>query len=63
MPIVRIGMWAGRDATTKEKLIQNVTKAVCDTVRCPPEAVTVVIDDVPKENWGVAGKPASKLPL
>ena len=63
MPIVRIGMWAGRDAATKEKLIQNVTQTVCDTVKCPPEAVTVVIDDVPKENWGIAGKPASKLPL
>ncbi len=63
MPIVRIGMWAGRDGATKEKLIQNVTRTVCDTVGCPPEAVTVIIDDIPKENWGIAGKPASKLPL
>ncbi len=63
MPIVRIGMWSGRDAATKEKLIQNVTNTICDTVKCPPEAVTVIIDDIPKENWGIAGKPASKLPL
>jgi 4-oxalocrotonate tautomerase len=58
MPIVRVEMWAGRDKETKHKLIENLTKTVCDTVKCPPEAVIVVIDDVPKENWGQAGKPA-----
>lgn len=59
MPLVKIEMWAGRPAETKKKLIENVTKTVCDTVGCPPEAVIVVIDDVPKENWGQAGKQAS----
>jgi 4-oxalocrotonate tautomerase len=51
-------MWAGRDKETKAKLIENVTKTVCDTIKCPPEAVTVVIEDIPKENWGQAGKAA-----
>ena len=60
MPIVRIEMWAGRDTATKDKLIQSVTKTVCDTVKCPPEAVIVVIEDIPKENWGQAGEQASK---
>ncbi len=60
MPIVRIDMWKGRDEAIKEKLIQNLTKTVCDTVKCPPEAVTVVIEDIPKENWGHGGKQASK---
>ena len=63
MPIVRIGMWSGKDEAAKEKLIQNVTKTVCDTVKCPPEAVIVVIEDIPKENWGHGGKQASKQPL
>lgn len=31
-----------------------------DEEPCPPEAVIVVIDDIPKENWGEAGKQASK---
>lgn len=59
MPIVKIEMWAGRDKDTKNKLIENVTRTVCDTVKCPPEAVIVVIDDIPKENWGQAGKQAA----
>jgi 4-oxalocrotonate tautomerase len=60
MPIINIEMWAGRSPEIKEKLIQNVTKTVCDTVGCPPEAVIVVIKDIPKENWGQSGFQASK---
>jgi len=58
MPIVNIGLWAGRDKETKKKLIQEVTKAVCEVVKCPPEAVIVVIQDIPKENWGQKGEQA-----
>ncbi|MFA4905146.1 MAG: 2-hydroxymuconate tautomerase [Candidatus Margulisiibacteriota bacterium] len=60
MPIINIEMWAGRSPEIKEKLIKNVTKTVCDTVGCPPEAVIVVITDIPKENWGQSGFQASK---
>lgn len=59
MPIVKIGMWTGRDKETKKKLIENVTKTVCDTIKCPPEAVIIVIEDIPKENWGQGGNQAS----
>lgn len=60
MPIVNIGIWAGRSAEVKEKLMQNVTKAVCETIDCPPEAVIVVIADIPQENWGQGGKQGGK---
>lgn len=58
MPIVRIDLWPGRDKATKEKLIQKITQVVVETVKCPAEAVTVVIEDIPKENWGMGGKQA-----
>jgi 4-oxalocrotonate tautomerase len=60
MPIINIDMWSGRSVEVKEMLIRNVTKTVCDTVGCPPEAVIVVIKDIPKENWGQSGYQASK---
>lgn len=60
MPIINIEMWAGRDAGVKEKLIRNVTDTVCKTIGCPPEAVIVVISEIPKENWGQSGEPAGK---
>lgn len=58
MPIVNIGIWEGRSEEQKEKMIQGVTKAVCDSIGCPPETVIVVIDDIKKENWGAGGKQA-----
>jgi 4-oxalocrotonate tautomerase len=56
MPIVKIGMWSGRDNNLKKKLIEDVTKTVCATLGCPAEAVIVVLEDIPKENWGQSGK-------
>lgn len=61
MPIVRISMWEGRTDEVKEKLISSVTKSVCDTIGCPPKAVEIVIEDVKKSNWGIEGKPATKI--
>jgi len=61
MPIINIDLWAGRPAEVKGKLIENVTKTVCDTVGCPKDAVIVVIRDIPKENWGQDGKQAGGI--
>ncbi len=49
-------MWAGREKGTKKKLIENVTKTVCETLGCPAQAVIVILEDIPKENWGQDGK-------
>jgi len=56
MPVVKIGLWAGRDKEMKKKLIENVTKTVCEAIGCPPQAVIVILEDIPKENWGQDGK-------
>ncbi|MBN2566331.1 MAG: 4-oxalocrotonate tautomerase family protein [Candidatus Eisenbacteria bacterium] len=60
MPLVEISMLTGRDAETKEKIIREVTDAVVRTSGAPPEAVTVIIRDVPGTDWARAGKPYSK---
>lgn len=56
MPLVRIDMYPGRDKETKKELISKVSQVVAETAKCPVEAVTVVIQDIPKENWGFGGK-------
>jgi 4-oxalocrotonate tautomerase len=61
MPVVKIDMWEGRPRKKKEKLIQNVTKAVSDSLGCPKEDVTVILSDVSKDNWGCGGVQASRL--
>ncbi len=60
MPLVEISMLAGRDARMKEDIIREVTDAVVRTSGAPPDAVTVIIRDVPRTDWAQAGVPYSK---
>ena len=60
MPLVEISMFEGRDAEAKERMIAEVTDAVVRTSGAPPEAVTVIIRDVPRSDWARAGVPYSK---
>jgi 4-oxalocrotonate tautomerase len=59
MPIVHVYLWTGRSAAEKKQVIEGITKVLAG-IRIPPEAVDVVLHDVPKENWGVGGTPASE---
>ena len=56
MPIVRIDLRAGRTVEQKRKLVETVTKAVVDSVGAPAESVTVIIQDMAKEDHAIAGK-------
>ena len=61
MPLVEISMFTGRDDETKERMIREVTEAVVRTSGAPPEAVTVILRDVPRTDWARAGTPYSKM--
>ena len=60
MPLVEITMWPGRTPDVKERLIKDVTDAVCGACGAPPEAVSVILREVAKTDWGRAGEPFSK---
>lgn len=59
MPVITVDMWAGRGVEEKRALVQELTDAYVRTTGGKPEGVYVVIRDVPKENWGMAGELAS----
>ncbi len=59
MPAVHVYWWAGRDASVKKQVIENVTKVFTD-LDIPKHAIEVIIHDIPKENWGICGKPATE---
>ena len=40
----------------KRELVAQVTDLVCEAYQMPPETVTVLIHEHPKENIGVAGR-------
>jgi 4-oxalocrotonate tautomerase len=59
MPVVRIELWKGRNKEQKRKLVEKVTTAVAESISCPKEAVQVIIADIDKDDWGIAGKLSS----
>lgn len=60
MPIMRVETWEGISKGQKLELVQSMTDAACRVLGCPVEAVTVIIDEVKKENWGAAGELCSE---
>lgn len=56
MPIINIQMLEGRTPEQKEQLIKEVTEAVVRTTGARKEAVTIIINDMKKENYGHSGE-------
>ena len=59
MPILFVHMTEGRNEV-KEKVAQNVTKAMCDTLGLGPEHITIVFQDIPHGDLAFAGKIVNK---
>jgi hypothetical protein len=43
-----------------EDFQSRANKAICEVCGCPTEAVTVIIQDVPKTKWGREENPAAR---
>lgn len=56
MPYVTVKMLEGRTDEQKKALIEKVTDAVTETTGANPEKVTVFIEEMSKNDYGVAGK-------
>jgi len=59
MPIVRVEMFEGRDAETKQELVKSLTSEMVRITGCSAASVNVVITNVAKEDWGLGGELAS----
>jgi 4-oxalocrotonate tautomerase len=61
MPYVNIRM-ARDDVSTekKEQLILEVTQLLADVLGKSPESVTVVLDEVETDNWGIGGETVAR---
>ena len=56
MPIINIQMLEGRTPEQKANLITDVTEAVVKNTGASKEAVSIIISDMKKENYGLAGE-------
>jgi len=61
MPFAQIYMLEGRTEAQKKAVIEKVTQALVEAVGAPVNTVRVMIQEVPKENWGIAGVSAKEL--
>lgn len=60
MPVLKLQTWSGLPKGKKRDLVDSLTRETVRVLDCPPEAVTVIIEEVPKENWGAAGELCSE---
>jgi 4-oxalocrotonate tautomerase len=56
MPIVTMHLEKGRPIEKKRALADALTKAVVVALDVPSEWVTVLIDEVERENWAIGGR-------
>jgi len=55
MPVIRVSMWTGRTHEQKQALAKALTSAMVEAGRTKPEAVTIIFEEIEKENWASAG--------
>jgi 4-oxalocrotonate tautomerase len=59
MPVVHVNVWEGFGQERAKTVIQNVTQVFVD-LGIPVHAVEVLVHEVKKSHWGIAGEPASE---
>lgn len=55
MPIVNINLIEGRTLEQKRALVKEVTEAICKTVNVTPDHVRIILQDMAKHDYAVAG--------
>ena len=55
MPVVQVQMWPGRTQAQKAELARVITEAIVTIAQTTPEATQIVFQDVPREDWAIAG--------
>ena len=56
MLVIKTTMMEGRTKEQKEALIRRVSEAAAEELGWPLEEVRMVIYEVSKQDWGIAGK-------
>lgn len=60
MPVVQVFAWAGITQENKNKIVVGMTK-VLEELGIPKFAISVIINEIPKTNWGTGGVLASEM--
>jgi 4-oxalocrotonate tautomerase len=55
MPVVTVQLWEGRTLEQKRALVEAITKAMVKHAGARPDALHVILQEIPRENWGRGG--------
>ena len=61
MPLVRIDIMEGRSPEVIRELHERVAALVAEIIDTPVERIRTYITEIPPENWGIGGVPASEV--
>ena len=59
MPVVHVHLWEGFSESKIKEVIAGITD-VFTKMDIPSQAVEVIIHEIPKNHWGIDGKPATE---
>jgi len=58
MPLVQIRWFPGRSAAQKQELATRITQAFGEVVGSAPDHVSIIFEEVARDDWYEAGQPA-----
>lgn len=61
MPIVLVKALEGKTVDQKREIVKGITNVLTETAQVDPSTVRVLIEELPKENWSVAGNLVSDM--
>ena len=56
MPILRLEMHPGRTPEQKRDFVREATRVTAEILKCPPESVDILIQEIPRDQWAKNGK-------
>ncbi|MDI9558452.1 MAG: 2-hydroxymuconate tautomerase [Pseudomonadota bacterium] len=56
MPIIEVHMFEGRTVDQKRKLVAEMTGAVVKSIGVKPEDVRIILQDMARYDYSIAGK-------
>jgi 4-oxalocrotonate tautomerase len=55
VPVVTVQLWEGRTLEQKRALVRAITDAMIEHANAKPDALHVILQEIPRENWARAG--------
>jgi 4-oxalocrotonate tautomerase len=55
VPVITVQLWEGRTLEQKRALVKAITDAMVEHGGAKADALHVILQEIPRENWGRAG--------